>query len=188
MCLPGIYKLALTHKKLGITKELMATKILPFLMPLSIENGLTLNQFNALMGLIKEMVSRVEGEHRTKLEQLNSIQQESKYVWAMAVLALYYNYALDGNLCVWNLDDHYSVWHLVINLYATCEYFLMQHGWESYIFLDSIKKKNLLCLCSDFHGMQNCKRELISIHSTQVLARLNSFIFDILAGTVLKAA
>ena len=74
----GIYKLALTHKKLGITKELMATKILPFLMPLSIENGLTLNQFNALMAVIKEMVSRVEGEHRTKLEQLNSIQQESK--------------------------------------------------------------------------------------------------------------
>jgi hypothetical protein len=26
------------------------------------------------------MVSRVEGEHRAKLEQLNSIQQESKYV------------------------------------------------------------------------------------------------------------
>ncbi|XP_069689462.1 SCY1-like protein 2 isoform X1 [Periplaneta americana] len=76
----GIYKLALTHKKLGITKELMATKILPFLMPLSIENGLTLNQFNALMTVIKEMVSRVEGEHRTKLEQLNSIQQESKSV------------------------------------------------------------------------------------------------------------
>ncbi|KAJ9582023.1 hypothetical protein L9F63_003606, partial [Diploptera punctata] len=76
----GIYKLALTHKKLGITKELMATKILPFLMPLSIENGLTLNQFNALMTVIKEMVNRVEGEHRTKLEQLNSIQQESKTV------------------------------------------------------------------------------------------------------------
>lgn len=74
----GIYKLALTHKKLGITKELMATKIIPFLMPLSIENGLTLNQFNALMTVIKEMVNKVEGEHRTKLEQLNSIQQEQK--------------------------------------------------------------------------------------------------------------
>nr|CAD7431912.1 unnamed protein product [Timema monikensis] len=76
----GIYKLSLTDKKLGITKEVMATKILPFLMPLSIENGLTLNQFNALISLIKEMVSRVEGEHRTKLEQLNSIQAESKSV------------------------------------------------------------------------------------------------------------
>lgn len=40
----GILKLTMSHKKLGITKEIMATKIIPFLMPLSIENGLTLNQ------------------------------------------------------------------------------------------------------------------------------------------------
>ncbi|XP_044740222.1 SCY1-like protein 2 [Chrysoperla carnea] len=74
----GIYKLAMTHKKLGITKECIATKILPFLMPLCIENGLTLNQFNALVTLVKEMVNQVESEHRTKLEQLNSIQKEQK--------------------------------------------------------------------------------------------------------------
>lgn len=74
----GIYKLALTHNKLGITKEVMATKVIPFLMPLCIENGLTLNQFNALMSLVKDMIGRVEVEHKTKLEQLNSIQQESR--------------------------------------------------------------------------------------------------------------
>lgn len=68
----------MTHKKLGITKEVMATKILPFLMPLCIENGLTLNQFNSLITLVKEMVNHVELEHRTKLEQLNSIKDESK--------------------------------------------------------------------------------------------------------------
>ncbi|RZF40005.1 hypothetical protein LSTR_LSTR002408 [Laodelphax striatellus] len=72
----GIYKLVLTHKKFTISKEVMATKILPFLMPLSIENALTLNQFNALIAVIKEMVNRVENEHRVKLEQLNSIQNE----------------------------------------------------------------------------------------------------------------
>lgn len=76
----GIYKLALTHKKLGITKEVMATKIIPFLMPLCIENGLTLAQFNALVTLVKEMVARVESEHRTKIEQLNSIQQQTNSV------------------------------------------------------------------------------------------------------------
>jgi len=48
--------------------------------------------------------------------------------------------------------------------------------------------RNLLCLCSDFIGLQKCKCELISFHSTQVLARLNNFIFDTLAGTVLKTA
>ncbi|XP_035220710.1 SCY1-like protein 2, partial [Stegodyphus dumicola] len=72
----GILKLTMTHKKLGITKEIMATKIIPFIMPLSIENGLTLNQFNAIMSVVKEMVNYVEAEHKTKLEQLNSIRQE----------------------------------------------------------------------------------------------------------------
>ncbi|KAK3928134.1 SCY1-like protein 2 [Frankliniella fusca] len=76
----GIYKLALTHKKLGITKEVMATKIIPFLMPLCIENGLTLAQFNALVTLVKDMVARVESEHRTKIEQLSSIQQQTNSV------------------------------------------------------------------------------------------------------------
>ncbi|CAG9562341.1 unnamed protein product [Danaus chrysippus] len=74
----GIYKLTLGHKKLGITKEVMATKVLPFLIPLCVENGLTLNQFNALISLVKHMISKVETEHRSKLEQLNSIQNESK--------------------------------------------------------------------------------------------------------------
>lgn len=75
----GIYKLSLTHNKLGITKEVMATKVIPYLMPLCIENGLSLTQFNAMITLVKEMVNRIEVEHRTKLEQLNSIQQESRW-------------------------------------------------------------------------------------------------------------
>lgn len=74
----GIYKLAMTHKKLGITKEVMATRILPFLIPLCIENGLNLQQFNALVALVKQMFQLVETEHRTKLEQLNSVQEQQK--------------------------------------------------------------------------------------------------------------
>lgn len=74
----GIYKLTLNHKKLGISKEIIATRILPFLMPLCIENGLTLAQFNALVALCKQMFQVVETEHRTKLEQLNSVQEEQK--------------------------------------------------------------------------------------------------------------
>lgn len=72
----GIYKLAMDHKKLGLTKDIMATQIIPFLMPLTIENGLTLNQFNSLMSVVKYMVNKVEAEHKTKLEQLNSIKHE----------------------------------------------------------------------------------------------------------------
>ncbi|XP_060525011.1 SCY1-like protein 2 [Cylas formicarius] len=74
----GIYKIAMTHKKLGITKEIMATRILPFLIPLCIENGLTLAQFGALVTLVKDMIQVVETEHRIKLEQLNSVKDEQK--------------------------------------------------------------------------------------------------------------
>lgn len=77
MAILGIYKLALTHSKLGLTKESLANKVIPFLVPLSIENGLSLNQFNAIMALVKDMIGRVESEHRTKLEQLTNIQKES---------------------------------------------------------------------------------------------------------------
>nr|XP_023029464.1 SCY1-like protein 2 [Leptinotarsa decemlineata] len=74
----GIYKLALNHKKLGITKEIIASRVLPFLIPLCIESGLTIPQFNAMTSLVKEMFQIVETEHRTKLEQLNSVKDEQK--------------------------------------------------------------------------------------------------------------
>lgn len=54
-----------------ITKETMALSILPFLMPMCIENTLTLNQFNVLISIVKEMIACVEIEHRVKLQQLN---------------------------------------------------------------------------------------------------------------------
>lgn len=79
----GIYKLAMTHKKLGLTKDVMACKVIPFLMPLTIENGLTLNQFNAIMSVVKEMIGAVELEHRAKLEQLNSIKKEQSTTMEM---------------------------------------------------------------------------------------------------------
>merc|ERR1719318_1358933 len=78
MAIVGIFKLAFSNSKLGLTKEVMANKVLPFLIPLSIENGLTVQQFNSITTIIREMFSRVESEHRTKLEQLNSIQDSQK--------------------------------------------------------------------------------------------------------------
>lgn len=78
MSILGIYKVTLTHKKLGITKEMLASKILPFLFPLSIENGLGLSQYQSFMSVIKDMICRVESEHVAKLEQLNAVQQEQR--------------------------------------------------------------------------------------------------------------
>ncbi|PIK58004.1 putative SCY1-like protein 2-like [Apostichopus japonicus] len=74
----GIIKMTISHKKLGITKDIAATKVLPFLFPLCIDNSLNLNQFNAYMTTIKELVTKVETDHKGKLEQLNSLQEEHK--------------------------------------------------------------------------------------------------------------
>lgn len=70
MCL-GVYRIILSHKKMYITKETMALNILPFLIPMCIENTLTVNQFNVLISIVKEMVTTIESEHRAKLQQLN---------------------------------------------------------------------------------------------------------------------
>lgn len=64
----------LGHKAMGLSKEVMATKVIPFLMPLAIENSLSLNQFNAIITTIKDMVSTVEQHHRVKLQQLHAQQ------------------------------------------------------------------------------------------------------------------
>ena len=61
-----------------MTKEIIATRVLPFLFPLSIENGLSVSQYNAVMNLIRDLISKVEEEHRAKLEQLNNLQSEQK--------------------------------------------------------------------------------------------------------------
>ncbi|XP_062989800.1 SCY1-like protein 2 [Elgaria multicarinata webbii] len=74
----GIYKCTFSHKKLGITKEQLAGKVLPHLIPLSIENNLNLNQFNSFISVIKEMLSRLEAEHKTKLEQIHIMQEQQK--------------------------------------------------------------------------------------------------------------
>ena len=70
--------MAMEDEKLGLTKEVLATRALPFLFPLSVENGLSVSQYAIVMALVRRMVDRVEEEHRAKLEQLNSIQAEQK--------------------------------------------------------------------------------------------------------------
>ncbi|XP_022648489.1 SCY1-like protein 2 [Varroa destructor] len=76
MAILGVYKISLTHQKLGITKEILACKVIPFLVPLSIEGSLNLTQFNQVIALVKEMISQVEVEHRTKLEQTDTLVAE----------------------------------------------------------------------------------------------------------------
>ena len=71
-------EVTLSSDKLGMTKEVMATKVLPFLLPLAIENGLAVSQFDAVMALVKDLLARVETEHRDKLTQLNAMKDEQQ--------------------------------------------------------------------------------------------------------------
>ena len=79
----GIIQMTLSKPKLGLTKEVMANKIIPFLMPISIENGLSVAQFNTIMSLIKEVVNKVEAEQRIKVEQLSEMREQQ----SMAVMS-----------------------------------------------------------------------------------------------------
>jgi len=72
----GIYRLAVNHRKLGVTKEIISTRILPFVFPLCIENGLTTQQFSTIMNFVYEMIKTVETEHKAKLEELGAIAKE----------------------------------------------------------------------------------------------------------------
>uniref|UniRef100_A0A8C5N8Q9 Protein kinase domain-containing protein n=1 Tax=Gouania willdenowi TaxID=441366 RepID=A0A8C5N8Q9_GOUWI len=76
----GIFKCTFSHKKLGIPKEHLATKTLPHLVSLSIDNNLNLNQFNSFMAVIREMLNRMEAEHKTKLEQLHVMQEQQRSI------------------------------------------------------------------------------------------------------------
>jgi SCY1-like protein 2 len=47
MAILGIIKIAITSSKAGgLPREVLATKIIPFLIPISIETSLNLNQVN----------------------------------------------------------------------------------------------------------------------------------------------
>jgi len=74
----GIYKQTMNQKKFSLEKDYLATKAIPFLLPLAVEPTLNVKQFNNFMSVIRDMFDRVEQEHRTKLEQLQKMKDEQR--------------------------------------------------------------------------------------------------------------
>lgn len=68
----------LSHSKLGTSKEILATKILPFLLPLCIEQNFSLPQYEILSNLVIEMINRVTSEHKEALKQLDAMRRETQ--------------------------------------------------------------------------------------------------------------
>ena len=78
MATVGIFKISMNNPKIGLSKEVMANKVLPFLFPVCIENSLSVAQFDSVMELIKDMTRRVETEQRGRLQQMKVSQEETK--------------------------------------------------------------------------------------------------------------
>jgi len=80
MAILGIYKKTMADKKINLETDYLAGKVIPFLLPLSVDSGLNVQQFNNFMSVIRDMLDRIDQEHRTKLEQLSKLQEQQKSV------------------------------------------------------------------------------------------------------------
>ncbi|ESN90740.1 hypothetical protein HELRODRAFT_166443 [Helobdella robusta] len=80
---PAIYKHLLSDRKFGLTHNLLATKVMPSLVPLTVYPGLSIYQFNSLMTLLHDMLAQIEQERINKMinelpppQQYNDTQRE----------------------------------------------------------------------------------------------------------------
>lgn len=71
MAATSIIKTIVNDLRVDLTKEYIAGKILPFLVPLIVERDLNLQQFETIMSLIKNLTDRVEREQRSYLSKRN---------------------------------------------------------------------------------------------------------------------
>ncbi|XP_065830467.1 SCY1-like protein 2 [Oscarella lobularis] len=78
MSMLGVLKACTDQKKLGFDKEILATRIIPFLFPLSVELTLNENQFKSFMSVIKDMIRKVETDHSVHLQQLGQMKEQTQ--------------------------------------------------------------------------------------------------------------
>ncbi|CAI8027855.1 SCY1-like protein 2, partial [Geodia barretti] len=78
MAILGIYHAVMKNKKIGMDKVLLATRILPFVVPLSVEPTLNVAQFKQFMVVIRDMLQSVETEQLTQLEQLSQMEEQTR--------------------------------------------------------------------------------------------------------------
>ena len=57
---PDIYRLMVGVKKFGVSVNLLATKVLPSLLPLTVAPSLNLVQFSFLLQTIHEMIDHID--------------------------------------------------------------------------------------------------------------------------------
>lgn len=76
MAAVSVIKNIINHTRIDLSKEVMAGQVLTFLIPLSVERELDLQQFNTIMTLIKSTMDRVEREQREILAKKNKVSTQ----------------------------------------------------------------------------------------------------------------
>ncbi|XP_023311083.1 SCY1-like protein 2 [Anoplophora glabripennis] len=64
----NIYRLMLSDKKYGLSVNLMATKVMPSLLPQTVNPSLNLEQFTILIEVLQEMLDQIDRNQRNKLK------------------------------------------------------------------------------------------------------------------------
>ncbi|XP_058808190.1 SCY1-like protein 2 isoform X2 [Phymastichus coffea] len=64
----GIYRIMLSDKKYGLSVNLMATRVMPLLLPQTVNPALTFDVFTALLEVLQEMLNHIERNQRNKLK------------------------------------------------------------------------------------------------------------------------
>ncbi|XP_031356813.1 uncharacterized protein LOC116180819 isoform X1 [Photinus pyralis] len=64
----NIYRLMLSDKKYGLSINLMATKVMPSLLPQTVNPSLNLDQFTTLLEVLQEMLDQIDRNQRNKLK------------------------------------------------------------------------------------------------------------------------
>ncbi|CAI9739377.1 2 [Octopus vulgaris] len=68
MSIVGIYSHLLSNKRFGLTHNLVATKVMPPLIPHTVNPGLTMDQFTALMEVLRQMLGQIDTQRRHKMK------------------------------------------------------------------------------------------------------------------------
>ncbi|XP_050401099.1 SCY1-like protein 2 [Patella vulgata] len=68
MAVVGVYKHMLSDKKFGLTHNLIASKVMPSLIPHTVNPGLSMEQFGDLMEVLREMLEQIDRQRRNKMK------------------------------------------------------------------------------------------------------------------------
>ncbi|XP_060534730.1 SCY1-like protein 2 isoform X3 [Cylas formicarius] len=64
----NVYRLMLSDKKYGLSVNLMATKVMPSLLPQTVNPSLNLEQFTVLVEVLQDMLDQIDRNQRNKLK------------------------------------------------------------------------------------------------------------------------